>query len=551
MLIDVLLAEAGWKVGNNGASTEEVGQEVEVDHQPTAPGQGKADYVLWGDNGKPLAVIEAKKTAIDAEDRPTQAKCYADGLERQYGQRPVIFYTNGYDIWIWNDAARRAAAQGLRLLLARTASNTCATSGPTASRRAKIAPSPASSTGMYQLEAIKRVVERFADKKRQALDRPGHRHRQDPRGRLALRRSCCARSGPSASSSCATAGSSASRPTTSSRSSCRASPASIVKPATSNDRDKRIYLATYPAMMKCFETFDVGFFDLIIADESHRSIYNRYRELFAYFDALQVGPDGHAGRVHRPRHVQASSAARTATRRPTSAYEEAISHEPPYLVPFEVVTHTTPFLREGIKYSEMSEGAAGATRSRTKQLPAPSSSSQAEVDKAVFNKDTNRMILRNLMENGIRDATGTRVGKTIIFARNHNHAVLLQNLFDEMYPQYGGNFCRVIDNHDPRAEELIDDFKGEGNNPELTIAISVDMLDTGIDVPEIVNLVFAKPVYSYVKFWQMIGRGTRLCRRPVRPRPAQDAVPDLRPLEELRVFRRERTKPPSRRRPSR
>ena len=134
-----------------------------------------------------------------------------------------------------------------------------------------------------------------------------------------------------------------------------------------------------------------------------------------------------------------------------------------------------------------------------------------QVDKYVFNKDTNRRILRNLMENGIRVADGSRLGKTIIFARNHNHAVLLQSLFDEMYPQYGGNFCRVIDNYDPRAEELIDDFKGEGKNPELTIAISVDMLDTGIDVPEIVNLVFAKPVYSYIKFWQMIGRGTRLC----------------------------------------
>src|SRR5262245_3216782 len=133
------------------------------------------------------------------------------------------------------------------------------------------------------------------------------------------------------------------------------------------------------------------------------------------------------------------------------------------------------------------------------------------VDKRVFNKDTNRLILRNLMERGIRDASDSRVGKTIIFARNHNHAVLLQNLFEEMYPQYGGTFCRVIDNYDPRAEELIDDFKGQGSNPDLTIAISVDMLDTGIDVPEVVNLVFAKPVYSYSKFWQMIGRGTRLC----------------------------------------
>src|SRR5436309_7610860 len=116
------------------------------------------------------------------------------------------------------------------------------------------------------------------------------------------------------------------------------------------------------------------------------------------------------------------------------------------------------------------------------------------------------------MENGLRDGTGARVGKSIIFARNHNHAILLQNLFDEMYPQYGGKLCRVIDNYDPRAEDLIDDFKGTGKNPELTIAISVDMLDTGIDVPEVVNLVFAKPVKSYVKFWQMIGRGTRLCR---------------------------------------
>src|SRR5262249_36629333 len=117
----------------------------------------------------------------------------------------------------------------------------------------------------------------------------------------------------------------------------------------------------------------------------------------------------------------------------------------------------------------------------------------------------------NLMEHGIRDATGSQVGKSIIFARDHNHALLLQTLFDEMYPQYGGSFCRVIDNYDPRAEELIDDFKGRGSNPGLTIASSADMLDTGIDVPEVVNLVFAKPVYSYVKFWQMIGRGTRLC----------------------------------------
>src|SRR3546814_15125398 len=131
----------------------------------------------------------------------------------------------------------------------------------------------------------------------------------------------------------------------------------------------------------------------------------------------------------------------------------------------------------------------------------------------IYNKDTNRAILRNLMENGLRDSTGQLPGKTIIFARNHQHAVLLRQMFDEMYPQYGGNFCQVIDNYDPRAEQLIDDFKGDGTNLDLTIAISVDMLDTGIDIPEILNLVFAKPVKSPVKFLQMIERNIVLSVR--------------------------------------
>ncbi len=259
-------------------------------------------------------------------------------------------------------------------------------------------------------------------------------------------------------------------------------------------------------MMKCFEMFDVGFFDLIIADESHRSIYNRYRDLFLYFDAMQVGLTA----------TPVQFIARNTFKLfgcedgdPTSyfGYEEAISHVPPYLVPFEVYTHTTEFLRRGIKYSQLSkEQQAKLEEDETDAKLIDYE--QGEIDRAVFNKDTNRTILRNLMENGIRDASGSHPGKTIIFARNHNHAVLLSAIFDEMYPQYGGNFCRVIDNYDPRAEQLIDDFKDPKS--DLTIAISVDMLDTGIDIPEVVNLVFAKPVKSYVKFWQMIGRGTRL-----------------------------------------
>ena len=124
-------------------------------------------------------------------------------------------------------------------------------------------------------------------------------------------------------------------------------------------------------------------------------------------------------------------------------------------------------------------------------------------------------------------ANGTRLGKTIIFARNHNHAMLLAELFEELYPQYGGKFCQVIDHYNPRAEQLIDDFKGVGSNPDLTIAVSVDMLDTGIDVPEVVNLVFAKPIKSQIKFWQMLGRGTRLCPNLFGPGKDKNNFPDF------------------------
>ncbi len=291
-------------------------------------------------------------------------------------------------------------------------------------------------------------------------------------------------------------------------------PRTYVTGNTAHDRDKRIYLGTYPAMMKCYESFDIGFFDLIIADESHRSLYRRYKVLFDYFDSYQVGLTATPVNEQTlgPYYRNTFKIFHCDDLNPTFNYdyEEAINNHPPYLVPFVVDTHTTQFLRKGIKFAELSEEQKEQLEEDGED-PTVFQYDPGEVDKTVFNKDTNRHILRNLMDHGIRVAEGSRIGKTIIFARNHNHAVVLQNLFDEMYPQYGGDFCRVIDTYDSRAEELIDDFKGEGTNPDLTIAISVDMLDTGIDVPEIVNLVFAKPVFSYVKFWQMIGRGTRLC----------------------------------------
>jgi len=504
-LIDAMLVAARWKVGQCGASTDEVGQEIEIPQPQNKTGIGYADYVLWGDDGKPLAVVEAKRTAKDADAGRTQAKLYADGLEQKYGQRPVIFYTNGFDIYIWDDAQKQTprrlfgfySKESLQYLLFQRHEKLALDS---------LTPKSEIAGRMYQIETIKRICERFSLGYRKSLVVLA-----TGTGKTRVAVSLCellsrARWAKRILFLC-------------DRRELRkqaddvfkeylpGEPRIHINANTAGDVTNRIYLATYPAMMQCYEMFDVGYFDLIIADESHRSIYNRYRDLFLYFDALQVGLTATPVQFIA-RNTFKLFACEDGD--PTSyfGYQEAIGHVPPYLVPFEVYTHTTEFLRRGIKYNQLS-------KEQREQLENDEADAQSiayddtDVDRAVFNKDTNRTILRNLMENGLRDANGSHPGKSVVFARNHNHAVFLAELFDEMYPQYGGQFCRVIDNYDPRAEQLIDDFKDPKN--ALTIAISVDMLDTGIDVPEVVNLVFAKPVKSYVKFWQMIGRGTRLC----------------------------------------
>lgn len=504
-LIDMQLAAAGWKIGPKGHNTQEVGQEVEVSNQPTDSGLGYADYVLYDDNDAPLAVIEAKKTAQNAQIGQQQAKDYADGLEAEHGQRPVIFYTNGFDIWMWDDAGDYAPRK-IYGFYSKDSLQFLVHQRTTRKNLAKILPNKSIADRFYQIEAVTRVLERFQIRRRKSLI-----VQATGTGKTRVAISIC--------EALIRAGWAKRILFLCDRRELRKQangvfknhlpnePRVYVTSRTSKERTHRIYLATYPAMMKCHETFDVGFFDLVIADESHRSIYNRYRDLFRYFDALQVGLTA------TPRDIVTHDTYKLfdcEENDPTAHYGYGTAVRDRFLSPFEVETFTTPFLRDGIKYSQMTDD----QRERLEEgelEPEVVEYEQRQVDKHVFNKDTSRRILRNLMENGIKIEGGSRLGKTIIFARNHNHAVLLQNIFDEIYPQFAGGFCRVIDNYDPRAEDLIDDFKGTGRNADLTIAISVDMLDTGIDVPEIVNLVFAKPVYSYVKFWQMIGRGTRLC----------------------------------------
>ncbi|HLP67265.1 MAG TPA: DEAD/DEAH box helicase family protein [Rhizobium sp.] len=507
-IIDSLIATAGWNVAGGDASTSEVGKEVEVPSQPTASGIGYADYVLWDDDGTPLAVVEAKKTSVDPETGRQQAKLYADGLEKVHGQRPVIFYTNGYDIWMWDDAGgyppRKVygyySKDSLQYLVkfqrkSRKALNTVEPRSDIVNR-------------LYQIEAIKRVSERFTGNHRKSLvvqaTGTGKTRVAIALTELLIRAGwvkrvlfLCDRRELRKQAKNAFGDFLGSEPIR------------VVSGRIDSSAKERIFIATYPAMKKVFQSFDVGYFDLIIADESHRSIYNVYGDIFTYFDSLQIGLTA------TPVDFVTRSTFdlfQCEGQLPTANYdlEEAVREG--FLTPFEVFEHTTQFMREGITLDTL-------TAEQIKELedqgedPSQYDFAADQIDSVIYNKDTNRAILRNLMENGLRDATRQTPGKSIVFARNHQHAVLLRQLFDEMYPQYGGRFCQVIDNYDPRAEQLIDDFKGndDGKNDELTIAISVDMLDTGIDIPEILNLVFAKPVKSPVKFWQMIGRGTRLC----------------------------------------
>jgi len=503
-LIDQALLAAGWDVGADGANTEEVRQEVRLSTMPSASGAGFADYVLYGDDGKPLAVIEAKKTAKEARLGAEQARIYAACLEKETGVRPAIFFTNGIDIFLWDDV-QGYPYRKVYGFYSKDSLEYLSHQRTNKKPLAMVEPNLAVADRMYQLEAIKRVGERFSTNIRKAL-----LVQATGTGKTRVAISLCdvlMRAGwvKRILFLC-------------DRRELRKQadrtfkeflpdePRVIVRRTTSSDRNQRIYLATYPAMMKCFEDFDVGFFDLIIADESHRSIYKKFRALFQYFDALEVGLTATPVRFIERNTYELFGCE---DRDPTShfGFEEAIKSKPPYLVPFRVRSFSSQFREKGLRYVQMSETQRAELEDQEPAAQQVDYDSQ-DLDKNVFNVDTTRFVWRALMDEGIREATGSRIGKTIVFARSHLHAVHLAEVFSEMYPQYGSAFCRVIDNQESKAEQLIDDFKTPDN--ELTIAISVDMLDTGIDVPEIVNLVFAKPVKSYVKFWQMIGRGTRL-----------------------------------------
>lgn len=510
-LIDTMLLVSGWDVKDKA----QVDFEVPLSIDGTPSGTGRADYVLYDEDHTPLAVVEAKRTAESPAKGRKQAQGYADALEKISGIRPLIILSNGYETTLVDDAGGPASltprgypdrqiygipsrdSLNYRVKFQRERMQNPA--------HMKHRPDIAGGAGReYQLEAIKAVAECFGEKRRRKalivqatgtgktrvavaladlLMRAGFAKRVlflcDRRELRRQAKNAFTQFLPDYNVSLL---------------------------ARTREPAAQVVLGTYPAMMKRFQQYDVAWFDLIIADESHRSIYNKYRDLFLYFDALQIGLTA------TPRNKVSHNTYKMFQCEdglPTYFYEYERAIQEGTLVDFTAITVTTRFLREGIHYSQLSD--EERRRIEEEGIDPESLEIDAErIDSQAYNKDTNRKILQNLMENGLRDNTENGPGKSIIFARNHVHAELLGKLFQEMYPEFGPNYCAVIDNYNPRAEQLIDDFKTPGSDP--VIAVSVDMLDTGIDVPEVLNLVFAKPVKSYVKFWQMIGRGTRLCK---------------------------------------
>ena len=503
--IDLLLKEAGWPLD------QKRDREFEVSGMPNEKGQGFVDYVLWGDDGKPLALVEAKRTKRDPRVGQRQAELYADCLEKQFGRRPVIFYTNGYEHWLWDDTHYPArSVQGfykkaeLELLIQRRASRK-----PLA--EAKI--NEAIVERYYQTRAIRRIGEAFEkDNERKALvvmaTGAGKTRTVIALCDLLMRCNWAKRvlflADRVALVNQALNAFKKHLP--------ESSPVNLV---TERDTEGRVFVSTYPTMMGLIDEskdgqrrFGAGHFDLIIIDEAHRSVYQKYKAIFDYFDSLLVGLTA------TPRdEIDWNTYGLFDLEKgvPTDAYDLKDAVKDGFLVPSKSVSVPLKFLRQGVKYDDLSdeEKEQWDAQEWSEDGSTPDHVEAEAVNKWLFNKDTVDKVLEHLMMRGLSVAGGDRLGKTIVFAKNQAHADFIQARFDENYPKLKGKFARVITFKTEYAQSLIDDFSQKEKAPH--IAISVDMLDTGIDVPEVVNLVFFKLVRSKTKFWQMVGRGTRLC----------------------------------------
>jgi type I restriction enzyme R subunit len=511
MYIDILLKESGWDLNPSNVKEYPL-HNCMPQGDGNYNGNGFADYVLWGNDGKPLAVVEAKKTGRDPRVGQHQAKLYADCLEKKFGQRPVIFYSNGFHTWIWDDTEYPPrevygfySKDELQMLVLRR------------SMKKKLTEQRINddiTDRYYQHEAIRTVSQALENKNRDAL--------------LVMA------TGTGKTRVSASLVDLLSKAGWVKRVLFLADRNALIYQAKNNlnvylpnlpsvdltnekeDESSRIVFCTYQTMIGLIDNaksdegrhFGVGHFDLIIFDEIHRSVYNRYKAILKYFDGIRVGL---TATPKSETHHDTYALFNLQNGNPTYAYELGQAVSDGFLVPPRAISVPTKFHREGIKYNELSEEdqeryEEDFSDPLTGEFPEEIESEA--LNSWLFNKDTVDKVLGHLMENGLKIEGGDKLGKTIIFAKSSKHAAFIQERFDEQYP-YLGDFMKVIDYQTEYRYDILNRFKIKDRMPQ--IAVSVDMLDTGIDVPEVLNLLFFKPVRSSAKYWQMIGRGTRLC----------------------------------------
>lgn len=506
-LIDNLLEEMGWDLSAANI------KEFRIEGMPNNAQEGFADYVLWGKNGKPVAVVEAKRSSRDPQAGRHQAELYATNLEKMFGQKPNIFLTNGYDIYFYDWHYPIRQVQGfytqdeLELNIQRRNSRI---------PLHEIDINKNITDRYYQIEAIKAIADRF---------------HANYRGALLVMATGTGKTRTAASIIEVFA-----KANWAKRILFLADRTALVKQAKDNlndylpnipsvnllqekeDTTSRLVFSTYQTMINLIDKeqegesrkYGVGHFDLVIFDEIHRSVYNKYKAVFNYFDAYKIGLTATPKDTTDKNTYELFELSEG---NPTYNYDLNKAITDGYLVPYKSYSASTQFQREGIKYSQLSDTEKLEYEEKfgdPESGEIPDEIEASALDSWIYNTDTADKILSTLMAYGIRVENGEKLGKTIIFAKKHDHAEFIRKRFNANYPHYKDQFLKVIDYQAEYKHDLLSDFKLKDKMPQ--IACSVDMLDTGIDVPEVVNLVFLRPIKSNVKFWQMIGRGTRLCQ---------------------------------------
>ena len=495
-LIDPMLSKAGWNVNDRS----QVQFEIPTENYDKTLINGFTDYTLYRENGEVLAVIEAKRTSRDARVGQQQVLDYVEAIEKKQSFRPFAFMSNGREVFYWdteNSAYRHVAGFFSRENLERLL---FFKNNRKPINEIKIKESIVNRA--YQIEAIRRTAESIElKKKRKALIVMAT-------GTGKTRTTMALIDVFLLSNNAQKVLFLADRDTLVDQALTDGFKVHLPDEARSRirtydiNKNARVFVSTIQTLELCYNQFTPADFDLIISDECHRSIYNKFTDVLSNFDAIQIGLTATpANFIERDTFRFFDCDGVT----PTFLYDYDTAVKENYLADYNVYSAQTKFQRKGIKFVDLTEDDK-QTLIDNGLDPEDINFEGTDLERKVTNNDTLRRQWEEFMDVCLKDSTGQLPGKTIIFSISHNHALRLKDCFDNMYPEYGGKLVQVIDSKMERNKKLIDNFKKE-NFPR--IAISVDMLDTGFDFPEVVNLGFMKPVNSQIKFWQMIGRGTR------------------------------------------